>query len=180
MVAGRDPIVDAFSRVISEVYWVESLEEAEEKLARFLESLDGDLREVLLERRRRICGSPESVLEAVRLEAMALEFRGEDELVSRFLLARSILATSYLVQCTPSWQRMAPREKARVLAPLYRASKALELAAERLPRIDEARLREAEEMLEIAARRMDEEGLIDELRRYIEGVIAMLGVRDRG
>lgn len=175
---GKDPITEAFSSVINDVYWVESLEEAEEKLASFLESMDDDLREVLLERRRRICGSPDTVLEAVRLEALALEVEREDVLVSRLLLAKSILATSYLVQCTEKWRSMGPREKARILAPLYRASKALELASQRLPSVDEARLREAEEMLEEAARRMDREGLIDELRRYIDSVMAVLGVRD--
>jgi len=175
-----DPILEAFGRVISEVYWVENLGEAEEKLASFLENLDDDIREVLLERRRRICSDPESVLEAARLEAVALEVGGEDELLARFLMARSMLATLYLAQCTPGWQRMKPREKARILAPMYRASKALELAAQNLPGIDEERLGEAEKMIEEAAKRMDREGLLDELRSYIESVIAVLGVRDEG
>ncbi len=175
-----DPIVAAFNRIIGEIYWVESLEEAEERLARFLEDLDDDLREVLLERRRKICGSPGAVLDAVRLEAMAMEVKGEDELASRFLLAKSILATSYLVQCTPRWSSMTPREKARVLAPLYRASKALELAVEGFPRIDEERLRDAEVMLEIAARRMEREGLIEELQSYVDRMLVTLGVKDEG
>lgn len=174
-----DPVSEAFARIIDEIYWEEDLAVAERRLAKFLESIDDDLRELLLERRRKICSDPSVIIEAVRLETMATE-AGLESPAARLLFAKSLLNTGFLIQCTPTWGRLTPREKARILVAMYRASKALELAAKRFPDVDELHLSHAEEMIELAARRAEEYGLIQELREHIARLADRLSRREEG
>ena len=174
-----DPVSEAFAKIIDEIYWEDDLSSAERRLAEFLESIDDDIRELLLERRKKICSDPSVLVEAVRLEAMATE-AGLDNPVARLLFAKSLLSTGFLIQCTPTWRKLTPREKARILVAMYRASKALELAAKRFPEVDELHLSHAEEMIELAARRAEEYGLIQELRDHIESLADRLSKSGRG
>lgn len=163
-----DPVEEAFEKLMGELYWVESLEEAEERLAEFLESMDPDLREMLLERRRRLCSDSwrvASILGSLVSAAEGAKARPGRE--SRLALVSSMVASAYLMQCTRKWATLDPRTKAEVLAPLYRASYALKLAARQG---GEGPLEEAERMLEHALSRAYELGILDELREFIARV----------
>ena len=167
-------IDEVFDRIVEEVYWVESLEEAEEILASKLELMDEDLREVLLERRRKICGSPAHLSEPLRLQLIAEA--EEDPRIKAILEVNSLLSLGYLLQCTPSWQRMGAREKSRYLAPLYRASHAVKLY---IKTGDARYLEDARNMVEIALKRAQEDGLIDELNRHAAPILEK-AARDAG
>ncbi len=161
-----DPVGDAFQRLIEEIYWVETLEEAEELLASRLAELDEDLREILLEKRRMYCRDIASISEPVQLQYVAEQERSaEAKLV---LNVRSLISTGYLLQCTPSWQKMDPATKARFLAPLYRASYAFDLY---LKTGNMEYLKDAERMLEVLFERSSKAGLIDELNQHISSVL---------
>lgn len=54
-----DPVAESFRRIVEEIYWQESLEEAERTLEERIRNMDRDLRELLLERRREYCGGPQ-------------------------------------------------------------------------------------------------------------------------
>jgi len=165
-----DPVAQAFRKVISEVYWTDTLEEAEEILHSYLEMIDDDLREVLLKRRRKICENPENIIEIVRLEAAA-ELADNKEF-SKLLLTKSIVESGFLFQCTPKWSQLDNREKARILAPLYKASYGLELAVRDWPkRIDTFHLDHAFRMAAIALERAEEMGILDEFKEYIDDMI---------
>ncbi len=97
-----DPIGEVFQRLIEEIYWVETLEEAERILAEKLRLLDEDLREVLLEKRRVYCRDIQSISEPIQLQFVAEQ--EQDEGLKALLSIRSLISTGYLLQCTPSWQ----------------------------------------------------------------------------
>ncbi|MEB3851044.1 MAG: hypothetical protein LRS49_00485 [Desulfurococcales archaeon] len=166
-----DPISEAFERFVSELYWSESLEEAEEKLRDFIENMDEDLRELLLERRREICRDRGLVSRTgVMLSEIELsrdEFESLEDLAVKAAVVTALVNALFLVQCTPSWSTMGPGEKARILAPLYRASYALRLAAKNRdaaePLVDEA-LR----MALISLDRVAEAGLLDEMEEIAQ------------
>ncbi|GAB6147529.1 hypothetical protein [Stetteria hydrogenophila] len=164
---------EAFERVMAELYWVESMEEAVAKLAEYIESMDPDLREVLLEQRRKFCGDAPraaSILASLAYAAQRAQLapgRG-----SRLELLSALVASAYLMQCTEKWHRLKPREKAEVLAPLYRASYALKLAM-RNPG-DDRLLDEVERMLEHALSKARALGILDELREYISHLASKL------
>ncbi|MEB2835830.1 MAG: hypothetical protein GSR80_001439 [Desulfurococcales archaeon] len=162
-----DPISEAFERFIGELYWTETLEEAEEKLEDFMRNMDEDLREALLARRREVCSNRELVARTgLALHTLAIDRRAlrslPGDLGVRAAVVAAIVNALFLVQCTPSWSSLDPRVKAGILAPLYRASYALRLAAR--GKGDARRLvDEALEMVSIALDRISAEGLIDEM-----------------
>ena len=161
------PIHDAFNKLIEELYWTDSLEESEERLAVHLEMIDDDLREVLLSERRKFCEDPESIIRIVRLEALAEDAHDED--LSSLLLLQSLIDLLLLAQCTSSWTKMTPREKAKILAPLYRAIYGLKLAGKNYPSsVDKMHLKEAYHMIEIAYARAEKIGLLGEVHDKIE------------
>ena len=155
------PIHDAFNRIIQEIYWIEDLDEAEDTLAKYLEQIDPDLRAVLLDERKKICNNPEIVLELIRIDALA-DSVGEKS-IRELLLLQSLVDMLFLVQCSPKWARLGPREKARILAPLYKAFYGMRLAAKRYPNIDEIHLSVAFTMAEEAYERADRMGLVDDV-----------------
>jgi hypothetical protein len=161
-----DPIGEVFQKLIEEIYWVETLEEAERILAEKLKLLDEDLREVLLEKRRVYCNDVQSISEPIQLQFVAEQ--ENDNQIKVILNIRSLISTGYLLQCTPSWQKMDPETKARFLAPLYRASYAFELFAKTG---DKKYLADAEKMLNILFERSKEHGLLKELNTHIEGIL---------
>ncbi len=162
-----DPITEAFQKIIQEIYWIEDLEEAERILAEHLEMIDDDLREVLLERRRKICSDPLRVIELAHIEALIQST--DDTLTSKILMTKSMVESTLLLQCTKSWSKLTPREKARILAPLYKASYGLELALRGWPKhIDEILLDNALQMAATAWERAEEKGLVNELEEFLE------------
>ncbi|MCE4614260.1 MAG: hypothetical protein F7B60_01835 [Desulfurococcales archaeon] len=161
-----DPIGEVFQKLIEEIYWVETLEEAEHILAEKLRLLDEDLREVLLEKRRVYCSDIQSISEPIQLQFVAEQ--ENDDQMKVLLNIRSLISTGYLLQCTPSWQSMDPETKARFLAPLYRASYAFELFVKTG---DKKYLSDAEKMLNVLFDRCKEYGLLKELNSHIEGVL---------
>ena len=166
-----DPVAEAFRKIIQEIYWIDDLEEAEERLEEYLSMIDEDLREILLEKRRRLCNDPLAVIELVRLDAAASSIN-DNETVQKILLVKTMVETGFLLQCTETWSRMGPKEKARILAPLYRASYGLELALKGWPKtIDTAQLDHAFRMATIAMERADEIGLLEEFEEYVERVL---------
>ncbi len=172
-----DPISEAFRRVIQEIYWVDDLEEAEEILTRYLEMIDDDLREVLLEKRRAICSDPTAVIELAKIDAVAQTT--DDSTTSKILVAKAMIDSGFLLQCTKGWAKLDPRTKASILAPLYRASYGLELALRNWPKsIDEVQLDHAFRMATIALERAEELGLIDEFNKYLDEMLERLGVKE--
>jgi len=169
-----DPVSEAFRKIIQEIYWMEDLEEAERVLEDYLSMIDSDLRALLLERRREICSSPRIALELANLESLLQSAAAaDDETSTKILLAKSMVDVGLLLQCTRSWSTMGPREKAHILAPLYKASYGLELALRGLPeRIDERHLDYAMEMAGLALERAEERGLLDELEEHIDSLLA--------
>jgi len=172
-----DPVSEAFRKIIQEIYWVDDLEEAEHILEEYLSMIDADLRTLLLEKRREICSSPRVALELANLESMLQTTEAaDDETATKILLAKSMVDVGLLLQCTRSWSKMSPREKAYILAPLYKASYGLELALRSLPeRVDERHLDYAVEMAEIALERAEERGLLDELEEHIDNLLGVSG-----
>ena len=165
-----DPVSQAFKRIIQEIYWVEDLDEAEEKLYEYLNMIDEDLREYLLEKRRRVCNNPLVVIEVARLNTAA-EVADTTE-AAKILLTKSIVESGFLLQCTKTWQKLSNREKARILAPLYKASYGLELALRDWPdKTDPIHLDHALRMASIALERADDKGLLDEFREYVDNII---------
>jgi len=161
------PIQEAFNKIIEEIYWIEDLDEAERVLSSHLEAMDEDLREILLEERRKICSDPEVVLNIVRLEVLADSTDNRN--LREALLLKSLIEMLFLVQCSPKWARMGPREKARVLTPLYKAWHGLKLAMKNYPEnIDKLHLSVAFTMAELAYERADREGLVSDIYRHIE------------
>ncbi|MCE4612410.1 MAG: hypothetical protein F7C07_01065 [Desulfurococcales archaeon] len=164
---GADPIEESMRSIIQEIYWADSLEDAVSTLARYLESIDEDLRELLLARRREICEDTSAVIEVLRLEAAAEE--ADLEVASKLLFAKSLVAAGFLMQCTSKWERLSPSEKAEILAPLYRAAYGIELSLRGWPeRIDENHLDHALDMIGVAMERAERKGITRELRAFIE------------
>ena len=171
-----DPIGDAFRSVIEEIYWEESLEKAEGILEEFIAGMDEDVRELLLERRKKICESPGDV-EDVRLY-LALQAVDDEKLV-KLLELKLYVKSLFLVQCTSKWSKMSPREKAWILTPLYKASYGVELATRELESpLFEAHLEAAVRYLEEALRRISAAGLDSELesiiKRSIDNVVSII------
>ena len=165
--SGRDPIEESMRSVIQEIYWEESLEDAVSTLAKYLESMDEDLRELLLARRREICRDASAVVEVLRLEAAAEE--ADLEVASKLLFAKSLVAAGFLMQCTSKWERLSPSEKAEILAPLYKAAYGIELSLRDWPeRIDEKHLDHALDMVGVAMERAERKSITKELRAFIE------------
>lgn len=162
---GSDPVARAFEELVAELYWAEDLREAEERLEEFIRGMDEDLRELLLERRKRICSNPELVSRAGAalqgLEPSTLKSLPGDLGVKASVIAALVNAL-FLVQCTPTWSRMDPDSKARILAPLYRASYALRLAS-RGGGDTAALIEEAVDMASIALDRISRAGLLEEM-----------------
>ncbi|MEB3844876.1 MAG: hypothetical protein LRS48_04255 [Desulfurococcales archaeon] len=162
----EDPISRAFRKIVEEIYWEDDVEEAVRRLQAYLEAMDEDLRSLLLEKRKKICSSPESVLNLIRLDALAEA--SEDETVKKILILRGMTETLFLAQCTKRWSELTPALKARVLAPLYRASYGLEMTVKNPERVDALHLDQAERNLELAYTRADELGILDELYIYVD------------
>ncbi len=161
------PIQEVFERIIEEIYWVDSLEEAEEILASYLEKIDNDLRGVLLEERRKICGNPDVVLEIVKVDALSESV--EDEETRGLLLLKSLIDLLFLAQCTGTWAKLSQREKATILAPLYKAYYGFKLASKNWPEsIDKIHLREAYRMIDVAYEKAEEAGIIGEIFEVID------------
>ncbi len=168
-----DPIAEAFRNVVQEVYWTESLEEAEKILEDYLNMIDDDLREILLEQRRRICEDPASVIELVRLNAIAEIADSED--LSKIILTKSMIESGFLFQCTRRWSTLDNATKSKILAPLYKASYGFELAMKNWPgSIDQVHLDIALQMASIALERADQLGILDEFREYIDSIVERL------
>ncbi|MEB3859781.1 MAG: hypothetical protein LRS43_01065 [Desulfurococcales archaeon] len=167
LLAGRDPVEESMRTIIQEIYWSEPLDEAVKTLARYLESMDEDLRELLLSRRRELCQDSSAVIEVLRLEAAAEE--ADLEVASKLLFAKSLVAAGFLMQCTRKWEKLSPPEKAEILAPLYKAAYGIELSLRDWPeRVDERHLDYALDMLEIAMEKAEKKSITRELRAFIE------------
>ncbi len=163
----RDPIATAFRKIIEEIYWTDSLEEAEKILEDHLNKMDEDLREILLARRREICNGQEAVVSILKIDALAEA--AEEESIRNALFLRSMIETMFLAQCTEKWHKMTPAEKSKILAPLYRASYGLELAMKSWPdSIDQVHLENVENNLHIAYERAQKISLLEELSKYLE------------
>ncbi|BAN90901.1 hypothetical protein [Aeropyrum camini] len=164
-----DPISEAFREVLEEIYWQESLEDAERRLEELISSMDEDLRELLLEKRREYCSNPEAVVSILSLEALlsSEDLRGLGQEYKQAMIAKAMINAAFLIQCTPTWGELAPDEKAWVLAPLYKASYGIELAL-RGEGVDKLHLNHALEMLETALARAEMLGLVEEMREHIE------------
>ena len=161
------PIEEAFDRIIREIYWEDSLDNAERTLASYLSRIDDDLREVLLEKRKRICSDVNIIIDIVRIEILSENV--EDETVREVLLLKSLIDLLFLAQCTSTWSKMGPERKARILAPLYRAWYGLRLATAKWPEsVDRIHLRHAYDMIDIAYERAEEEGILGELYNFLE------------
>ncbi|MEB3807110.1 MAG: hypothetical protein GSR73_06320 [Desulfurococcales archaeon] len=172
-----NPVNEAFRKVIQELYWTETLEEAESLLEEYLEMIDSDLREYLLEKRKRICEDPTTVIELVRLNTAA-ELADSTQ-TAKVLLTKSLIESGFLFQCTPKWSSLDNKTKARILAPLYRASYGLELALRNWPNdIDEIHLDNAIKMASIALERAEEIGVLDEFREYVDKIVETLEAND--
>ncbi len=162
-----DPIAAAFRKIIEEIYWVDDLKEAEEILEKYLKNMDEDLREVLLERRREICNGNDAVINLIKLDALA-EAAEEDQ-VRDALTLRSMIDTLFLSQCTQKWSELDPKQKAWILAPLYRASYGLELAMKKWPEsVDSVHLENVEKNLNIAFERARSISVIKELTEFLD------------
>ncbi|MCE4603511.1 MAG: hypothetical protein F7B20_00915 [Aeropyrum sp.] len=168
-----DPVAESFRRIVEEIYWQESLEEAERTLEERIRNMDRDLRELLLERRREYCGDPKSVLSVLSLEALLSSDDNADSTEKKLAVLKAMVSSAFLLQCTPTWQELDSEEKAWILAPLYRASYGLELASKG-SHVDEFHLSHAVEMLEIALQRAEMLGLIEEMREHIEKLASKL------
>ncbi|BAA81300.1 hypothetical protein APE_2288 [Aeropyrum pernix K1] len=164
-----DPVSQAFKEVLEEIYWQESLEEAEKRLEEFIASMDEDLRELLLEKRREYCSNPEAVVSILSLEALlsSEDLKDVEQEYKQAMIAKAMINAAFLIQCTPTWSELTPDEKAWVLAPLYKASYGIELALKG-DAIDKLHLNHALEMLEIALARAEMLGLVEEMREHIE------------
>lgn len=170
-----NPIGEAFRRIIQEVYWIEDLREAEEYLMGKLGLIDDDVRDLLLDEGG-FCGDPLNLVYLV--QAGSLSGEALPGPISKAILARSLVIAGFLMQCAPSWPRLSLADKARILVRLYKASYGLELALKRGPdRIDEHHLDYSIEMLDEAYRIAGNLGLLEELRRYIEGVARRIASR---
>lgn len=174
-----DPVNEAFKKVIQEIYWTETLEEAEEVLLEYLNMIDEDLREYLLEKRKKICNDPTSVIELVRLNTAAEV--ADSAQAAKILLTKSLIESGFLFQCTPTWAKLDNKTKAWILAPLYKASYGLELALKEWPKkVDEDHLDNAIKMASIALERAEEIGVLDEFKEYVDNVVDELASDEDG
>lgn len=174
-----DPVNEAFRSVVQELYWTDTLEEAEAKLAEYLNMIDEDLRAYLLEKRKKICGDPASVIELVRLNTAAEV--ADSAQAAKILLTKSLVESGFLFQCTPTWSKLDNKTKAWILAPLYKASYGLELALKNWPKsIDEVHLDNAIKMASIALERAEEIGILEEFKEYVDEVVDELADDDDG
>ena len=133
------------------------LSDVEREVQRLIEAVEADeeQRRRLLEQRELFCRQlrvVETLAEA--LEGLA-EALGEDGAAAS--AAASALRT-LKAQCSPAWARLSPREKARILAPLYLALHHLRLATSRT---GDAKLHaeQAEALALLAEARLEETGL---------------------
>jgi len=165
-----DPVSLVFRKIIKEIYWIEDLDEAEAILKEYLDMIDPDLREYLLEKREKICENPLHIIEVLRLSTAA-EIADTKE-AAKVLLTKSLVDSGFLLQCTPTWQKLSNSEKAKLLAPLYKASYGLELALREWPdRIDELHLDYALKMASIALDIAEEKGLLEEFKDFVEKLV---------
>ncbi len=164
------PVSQVFRKIMQEIYWTENLIEAERRLKEYLDMIDDDLREYLLEEREKVCNNPLTVIELVRLNTAA-EVADTEE-AAQVLLTKSLVESGFLLQCTPTWKKLSNEEKARILAPLYKASYGLELALRDWPnRIDRLHLNHALKMASTALERAEEKGLLEEFKDYVDMII---------
>ncbi len=158
----RDEPVDPFDlwleKVMRKLMSITDMNEAEKYLASELRKIR-DEREVLLERRARFCSDVTNVLKLIQVAQRLEELTPEDEEYYG-LMAQELAGLGLLLQCTPRWARAEPEEKARVLAPLY---KALYL----LRSNDPSDVESAIELSEEALRRAEDMGLDKELTDFI-------------
>lgn len=170
-----DPIAQSFHENVVRRVAAMPEDEAIEWLARFIDEMDDDLKELLLERRRRLCSNlPEAVRQIEMMEAQALFIARIDRPLSKMMLAKGALMTLYLAQCTEKWPKLTPRERAWILVPLYKASAVIDDAENlirealaRGERPDPARLDELSEeasyLVSEAMRRMEKKNVMAEL-----------------
>jgi Cft2 family RNA processing exonuclease len=165
-----DPVSEAFRKVIQEIYWIEDLEEAERTLKKYLDMIDPDLREYLLEKREKLCRDPLAIIEVLRLSTAA-EIADTTE-AAKVLLTKRLVDSGFLLQCTPTWRKLSNSEKAKILVPLYKASYGLELALRDWPnKVDELHLDYALKMATAALDRAEEKGLLDEFKEYVDKIV---------
>ena len=165
-----DPISHAFRKIIQEIYWIEDLGEAERTLKKYLDMIDPDLREYLLEKREKLCKDPLAIIEVLRISTAA-EVADTTE-AAKILLTKSLVDSGFLFQCTPKWQKLSNEEKAKILAPLYKASYGLELALREWPdRVDELHLDYALKMVTIALDIAEEKGILEEFKEYVDKIV---------
>ncbi|MGC8573082.1 MAG: hypothetical protein ACP5L0_03650 [Caldisphaera sp.] len=165
-----DPIDQAFRNIMEKVYWIEDLNEAEVELVKWLNKMDNDLKQLLIERRKKYCGNPMSVFEIIGLQNY-LEQNEENkkDIEYRIAMAKELIDMGLLLQCLPIWNSIEIKVKAKVLAPLYKASYAYELALKNgIEDIDETHLNKSIEMAETALEKADDLGLLSELRSFVE------------
>lgn len=171
-----DPISEAFRKLVEELYWQDTLEDSEKMLEEWIKGMDKDLRSLLLERRRKYCQDPSSVLSVLSLEALMQDGGtglDDENWEKKIAVLGAMINSAFLLQCTDTWAKLDPEEKAWILAPLYRASYGLDLASRKTP-ADEVHLNHAIEMLETALHRAEMLGLVGEMKRYVEKMVKKL------
>ncbi len=153
------PEAHALSRFLDEVAAKElvGLSDVEEEVQRLIEAVETDKeqRRRLLMQREKFCRQLHVVEQlAETLEEFAETLGDEGTMASA---AASALRT-LKAQCSPAWARLSPREKARILAPLYLALHHLKLAASNNsdPRLH---AEQAEALALLAEARLEETGL---------------------
>lgn len=156
---GGDP--GSLIRAMMEAYWSDDLREAEAKVeaalnGAFGSGIEGPLRE--------LCLNPARTLEVVSGGRVPREPR------DRALVA--FAATVLLVGCTEGWRRLDRRFKARVLAPALAACYGVRLAVSNGGGAAGAHRVRVHLLLEEAARRAGEAGLLGELRRLVDSIRA--------
>ncbi|PMP60944.1 MAG: hypothetical protein C0171_01805 [Caldisphaera sp.] len=166
----NDPIDSAFKSIMEKIYWIDDLEKAENELAKWLRKMDGDLRNLLLERREKYCKNPMSIMEIIGLQNyLDSNESNKKQTEYRIAMARELIDVGLLLQCIFLWNQISHDLKAKILTPLYKASYAYELALKNgLENIDETHLNRSIQMAEEALEKADDLGLLDELRKYIE------------
>ncbi len=168
--SNTDPIDQAFRNIMEKIYWIEDSNEAEKELVKWLNKMDEDLKNLLLERRKKYCGNPMSIMEVIGLQNyLDQNEENKKDIEYKIAMAKELIDMGLLLQCLQVWNDMEPKIKAKVLAPLYKASYAYELALKNgLNDIDETHLNKSIEMAEEALERADDLGLLSELRSYLE------------
>ncbi len=172
--SSNDPIDMAFRNIMKKIYLIDNMEKAEKELRRFLSGMDKDIKDVLLERRKKFCKNPMQVIELISLQGYLESTDPEKEgMEYKLVMAKELIQIGLLLQCIFYWTKISNNIKAHILAPLYKASYAYELAlreeiSDPIGSINEKYLDESIELASYALDRAEEIGLLDELRDHIK------------